>query len=190
MHLDQGAGLPPLDGWVHRLKYRVIVRIPRARDYPSATMVLGRYGDVVVRPNETAYLSWYPSGLQGWSHALAPPEEWDAPCRGAANQKTASDIGAQIQRRISAWYPAVAEATILEVDAGVVLAHGRTDVDDRSSGLHCRSAIGISGDPAYLSVNPGKLTTAPLFAYEAVDQLLGAPAPESTPGCPDAPCLA
>ncbi len=182
MRLDQSVGLQPLEGWLHRLKYRVIVRLPRAaRDCPSATMVLGRYGDVVIRPNGTAYVSWYPSGLQGWSHEVAPPEEWDAPCRGAAHPQTASDIGAEILRHVSAWYPAMGESAIREVDAGVVLAHGRTDVDDRGSGLHHRTSIGVSGDAEYMSVNPGKLTTAPLFACEAVDRLLGARLAESVP---------
>jgi hypothetical protein len=48
-----------------------------------------------------------------------------------------------------------------------------TDVDDAGSQLHRRTRVGVSGDGVYLSVDPGKLTTAPLFAVEAADRALG-----------------
>jgi glycine/D-amino acid oxidase-like deaminating enzyme len=54
--IDHSVGLPPEPGWLHRLKHRVIARLPaHLRNAPSATMVLGPYGDVVVRPDGTAY---------------------------------------------------------------------------------------------------------------------------------------
>jgi glycine/D-amino acid oxidase-like deaminating enzyme len=173
--LDQMAGLPPPKGWLHRLKYRVIVQLPQdCQLHPSATMVLGRYGDVVVRPDASAYLSWYPVGLQGWSHELTPPPEWALACQGKVPLDTAAAISAETIRHISAWCPKMREGEVLQVDAGAILAYGNTDVDDEKSGLHDRTQIGISGDRAYMSVDPGKLTTAPMFASAAVDRLLEA----------------
>lgn len=86
--LDRQIGLES-DGWLYRLKYRVIVKIPpELYESPSATMVLGRYGDVVIRPDHSAYLSWYPEAIRGWSHAMQPPDSWQDPCQGKCHAKT------------------------------------------------------------------------------------------------------
>lgn len=174
MKLDAMMGVDHEPGWLHRLKYRAIVRLPEGlRGYPSATMVLGRYGDVVIRPNMTAFLSWYPSGLLGWSHDQTPPESWDIPATGSLPPDQVNALGAEFMDKIAQWYPSLASASLLSVDAGTIFAYGRTDVDDRSSGLHDRTHIGVLRRGNYFSVNPGKLTTAPLIAVEAVDQILG-----------------
>lgn len=48
--IDRTLGIEHAPGWLHRLKYRVIGRIPdRLRAGPSATMVLGPYGGRDVR---------------------------------------------------------------------------------------------------------------------------------------------
>lgn len=172
--LDQAAGIDVLPGWLHRLKYRVIARLPQQlRDAPSATMVLGRYGDVVMRPNGTAYLSWYPTGMRGWSHALAPPADWDGPCRGEPDAQIAGEVAAAALKNIEAWYPGIAQSVPLIVDAGAIVAYGKTDVDDSRSGLHDRTRVGVTSHDGYHSVDPGKLTTAPLFAMEAADAIVG-----------------
>lgn len=61
------------------------------------------------------------------------------------------------------------------MDAGSILAYGRTDVDDPSSTLHDRSRIGVVSLDGYHSVEPGKLTTAPLVAAQAAAVVLGTP---------------
>ncbi|HXM07105.1 MAG TPA: FAD-dependent oxidoreductase, partial [Candidatus Acidoferrum sp.] len=56
--IDRTVGLEHEAGWLHRLKYRVIARLPKVmQDGPSTTLVVGPYGDVVVRPDATAYFS-------------------------------------------------------------------------------------------------------------------------------------
>lgn len=165
--LDRSIGLSHRPGWLHRLKYRVIARLPeRLAGAPSATMVLGRYGDVVVRPDNTAYLSWYPIGLRGWTQELAPPAHWDAPCRGevGADEHVFAD---RVVHAISDWFPAIAAARPARIDAGAIVAYGATDVDDPDSRLHDRTQIGISQVDGYVSVDPGKLTTAPWFGQQA-----------------------
>lgn len=140
--IDRAFGLPVVPGVLHRLKYRVIARLPEAlRGAPSATMVLGRYGDVVVR-HDTVYLSWYPAGLRGWSADIEPPRDWDAACRGEPPPGVAADV-----------------------------AHGHSDVDDPASGLHGRTRVGIVSQGSYHSVDPGKLTTAPLFGLEVAERV-------------------
>lgn len=174
MRIDAQLGLDPAPGWLHRLKYRVVVRLPMAlAGAPSVTMVLGRYGDVVVRPDGSGYLSWYPVGLKGWSHDLAPPDAWDPPCRGAVAPADAHEIAARTLAAIDRWYPGMSQATPIEVDAGVIVAHGQTDVDDPASGLHARTRVGVASSDGYHSVETGKLTTAPLFGVRAAQRVLG-----------------
>jgi glycine/D-amino acid oxidase-like deaminating enzyme len=173
--LDLMMGLTPPSGWLHRLKYRTLARLPAShRHAPSATMVLGAYGDVVVRPSGVAYLSWYPTGLRGWTHDVAPPADWNAACRGDVAPDIAREVAAAALHHIDVWFPGIGACEVTAVDAGAIVAYGETDVDDRQSGLHDRTRIGVSGGGDYFSVDPGKLTTAPLFAMHAVDAIAGA----------------
>jgi FAD dependent oxidoreductase len=176
--IDRTVGIEHSPGWVHRLKYRVIGRIPdRLRGGPSVTMVLGPYGDVVIRPNGTAYFSWYPVGLQGWTHSLSPPESWNEPCKGEVSKQTAVSIAGATLSAIDRWYPGAAESEPVLVDAGVIVAYGQSDVDDPKSGLHNRTRVGVRSLDGYHTVDPGKLTTAPLFGLKAARQVLGLEVP-------------
>ncbi len=172
IYFDRMLGIDCPKGWVHRLKYRVIAQLPKKlRDAPSVTMVLGPYGDVVIRENGTSYLSWYPVGLQGWTHDTAPPASWEAPCRGAVSPEKSQAIARDILQGIDAWYPGIGESHPVLVDAGAIVAYGKSDVGDASSGLHTRTHIGVTSIDGYHSIDPGKLTTAPLFAEEAANRI-------------------
>jgi glycine/D-amino acid oxidase-like deaminating enzyme len=173
--IDQTVGLRHPPGWLHRMKYRVIARLPaHLRNGPSATIVLGPYGDVVVRPDHTAFISWYPLGCRGWSDDLSPPESWNRPCRGELTTVEAQAISSDLLGAIDGWYPGIARSTPLQVDAGAIVAYGRTDVDDPASGLHDRTRVGVTSVDGYHSVDPGKLTTAPLFGVLAASKVLQA----------------
>jgi hypothetical protein len=173
--IDRTAGMEHAPGWLHRLKYRVIARVPDAmRDGPSVTMVVGRYGDVVIRPDGSAYFSWYPAGLQGWTAALAPPAAWNAPCRGDVAPDASRAIAAALLDGIERWYPGASPSTGRIVDAGAIVAYGASDVDDPESGLHDRTRVGVTSSAGYHSVDPGKLTTAPLFGVRAAEAVLEA----------------
>jgi glycine/D-amino acid oxidase-like deaminating enzyme len=170
--LDCRMGIAPPQGLLHRLKYRVMVRVPPAMQHgPSATMVMGRYGDVVIRPRGDTYLSWYPTGLRGWTSEIEPPRLWDEPCRGNPPADIAGEVGECALRYIDQWYPGIANSRIVALDAGAIVAVGRTDVDDSKSGLHDRTRIGVTSVNNYHTVDPGKMTTAPLFALEAADRI-------------------
>lgn len=170
--LDLQLGIAPPPHVLHRLKFRVIGRLPaELRDAPSVSMVLGRYGDIVVRHDGTAYLSWYPAGLRGWSDDAEPPDDWNPPCQGDVTAALAEEISSEIRAGFESWCPAMAQLEPLQVDAGAIVALGRSDVDDAASGLHDRSRIGVTSHGRYHSVDPGKLTTAPLFAVETADRV-------------------
>lgn len=174
LRIDRSVGLEAPPGWVYRLKYRVVARVPVAlHGGPSITMVQGPYGDVVIRPDGIAYFSWYPAGLQGWSYDLVPPDDWNAPCRGDAPAALARRVAVETLAAIDRWYPGAAASEVLQVDAGAIVAYGRSDVDDPGSGLHNRTRVGVTLRDGYCSIEPGKLTTAPMFAVAAARQLLG-----------------
>lgn len=174
LELDQQMGMEA-EGWLYRLKYRTIAKLPGGPDgAPSATMVLGRYGDVVIRPDGTAYLSWYPSALRGWSQAIKPPIQWQAACQGQVSPEDSKDIAKDMIEAISQWYPQLSAAEPILVDAGVIVAYGDTDIDDKTSNLHQRSQVGVTSHEGYHSLDGGKLTTAPLFAELAARRVLNA----------------
>ena len=147
------------------------LRPKRLADAPSVTMVLGRYGDVVVRSQGDVYLSWYPGGLRGWSDELLPPREWDQMCSGGESLDSSLIID-QTYAGIVPWYPDIEQCAPYQVDAGIIVAYGQSDVDDLASGLHERTRIGVSSTGQYHSVDPGKLTTAPLFAMQAAERVV------------------
>lgn len=173
LYFDQMMGLDSPAELLHRLKYRLIAQAPDIMHMaPSATRVLGPFGDVVVRPNGTLFLSWYPAGLRGWSNQILPPVEWSLVMQGIVDDDTASEISAEIVSGIADWYPAIRHCEILQVDAGPIVAWGVEDVDKPGSGLHCRDQIGSWHSEGYWTVEPGKLTTAPLAAYECARRIV------------------
>jgi hypothetical protein len=162
--LDRTLGIEPPPNILHRLKYRVIACLPdewrRAR---SMTMVTGPFGDIVVRRDGTAFLSWYPVGRTGWTDQIEPPRAWDGPGSGQADPEFASGIAAGILGALDRFYSGISRAQVLRVDAGPIVATGRSDVDDRSSGLHHRCEVGFWDHGDFFSIDPGKLTSAPLL---------------------------
>ncbi|MFC1670084.1 hypothetical protein ACFL20_06785, partial [Spirochaetota bacterium] len=59
------------------------------------------------------------------------------------------------------------------VSGGVILAKGKSDIDDPASYLHQRSEIGPIANGSYITIDTGKYCTAPLFAIKAADLVDG-----------------
>jgi glycine/D-amino acid oxidase-like deaminating enzyme len=168
--IDREMGVLPRRPWVYRLKYRLLGRLPnRLRNVPSVTMMLGRFGDLVNFGDGRVYLSWYPTCLGGWSSAVETPESWIAPCRNGVSTAEANDL---IERTLAAFdqiVPGLRQCRIDSVAAGVIFSWGSTDIDDLDSELHRRDDIGPECHDGYITVNTGKLTSAPLFAKRVAD---------------------
>lgn len=170
--LDATLGIAPPRPWVHRLKYRVLGILPSdLHDVPSATLVLGPFGDVVTWPRGRCYLSWYPTCLGGWSQAVSPPAEWGDACAGRPGPGD-DEIAGRTLDAFDAIVPGLCRSRVRSVDAGVIVAWGGKDIDRIDSELHQRSAVGIADHGDYLSIDTGKLTTAPLFAHR-LGELMG-----------------
>jgi glycine/D-amino acid oxidase-like deaminating enzyme len=171
--IDREMGVLPRRPWVYRLKYRLLGRLPdRLWDLPSVTMMLGRFGDLVNFGDGRVYLSWYPTCLGGWSSEVVPPDRWSVPCVRGVPVPEASEL---IERTLAAFdeiVPGLRECRIDSVAAGIIFSWGATDIDDLNSELHQRHEIGPALHDGYVTVNTGKLTSAPLFA-RAVRDLVG-----------------
>ncbi|MCS5491175.1 FAD-dependent oxidoreductase [Algoriphagus limi] len=171
--LDHQMGLPLPPELLHRLKYRVIVSLPKKlTNMPSATMVIGKFGDVVNQKNNKAYLSWYPSACRGWSHNIAPPDDWEEAAQGNVPSQLANNLSSEFLDAIDKWYPGISESKPEIIDAGPIVAYGKTDVDDSQSSLHFRSELGFKSVGNYHSIETGKLTTAPMIAVDFVNSIL------------------
>ena len=72
--LNETLGFRTNRPWLHRLKYGVSFRLPSdVRPPPSATFVLGPFGEVVSYGDGIVYLTWYPECLQAISTDLTLP---------------------------------------------------------------------------------------------------------------------
>jgi hypothetical protein len=174
--VDEKRGHRPGRPWLHRLKYGVSFRRPRAIRPRSVTVVLGPFGEVVTFNSGMTYLTWYPVCMQGLSADVTPPpwcvypEEPDEPLRSRLIEDTLVALTELV--------PALRQldgASISEVSVkgGVIVAWGATDIDDPKSELHRRFDIGVTSAGRYHAVNPGKLTMAPYFAERCADRLVG-----------------
>jgi glycine/D-amino acid oxidase-like deaminating enzyme len=172
--VNEKRGLRPGRPWLHRLKYGVSFRLPKAIALPpSATFVSGPFGEVVSYHDGLTYLTWYPVCLRAISNEVAPPQ-WETyppePLRSELLEGTLHAM-AQFVRALRAIE--VTELEDVTVKGGVIVAWGATDIYDPASELHRRFEIGVTSTGRYHSVDPGKLTMAPHFAGLCADRIAG-----------------
>jgi glycine/D-amino acid oxidase-like deaminating enzyme len=173
--LDAAMGRSIRRAWIHRLKYGVSFRLPEGVETPpSATFVLGPFGEVVRYADGTIYLTWYPTCLRDISHDIQPPD-WATfpgePLRSEVIDGTFAAMG-MIVPALRGIDPATAPD--ITVKGGAIVAWGATDIYDRESELHRRYEIGITSNGRVHSVDPGKLTMAPFFAEQCADRIITA----------------
>jgi glycine/D-amino acid oxidase-like deaminating enzyme len=168
IRLDAQVGLEPARPWVHRLKYRLVGKIPPAlTGLPSYTFVLGPFGDVVTWPSGRMYLSWYPTCMVGWSDDQQLPASWAGPRAGRVEPEVHDGILDGTLDALDRLLPGLAATDVDTLDACIITAWGATDVDDPESELHQRHDIGPHAHDGWISVDTGKFTTAPLYAQRA-----------------------
>jgi len=170
--IDATIGIRPPRPWLFRIKhYLRLKRSSPAAFLPSATIVLGAFGDLVNYMNGELYLSWYPAGMRNLTSELRPPN-WPH----VLDKETASEIRRSIASALVEIIPSLADCEPMdscEVKGGVIFAWGATDIDDPGSELHARFEVGTQSYGRYHSIDTGKLTLAPLFAKEMADRIRG-----------------
>ena len=170
--IDATAGLPANRPWIHRLKYGVSFRLPDgAPTPPSATIVLGPFGEVVSYAGGLIYLTWYPACLQAISRDITPPD-WET----YPSEPLRSQIARETLAALAAIVPSLRDLDAetlpeLTVKGGAIVAWGQTDIYDPASELHRRYEIGVTSHGGFHSVDPGKLTMAPYFAELCAERI-------------------
>jgi hypothetical protein len=172
--LDEAVGIPTERAWIHRLKYGISFRLPKGSEIPpSATFVLGPFGEVVSYGEGLTYLTWYPTCLRAISREIMPPN-WTnfpgEPLRSEVLNGTLQAMGEIVLALRGLDAETLPEAT---VKGGAIVAWGSTDIYDPQSELHRRYEIGITTKGKFHSIDPGKLTMAPFFAEQLVERVLG-----------------
>lgn len=170
--IDAAAGLQVHRPWIHRLKYGVSFRLPGdAPTPPSATIVLGPFGEVVSYGGGLIYLTWYPACLQAISRDIAPPDWETYPPEPLRSQIVGETVAA-----LAAIVPCLRDLDAetlpeLTVKGGAIVAWGETDIYDPASELHRRYEIGVTSHSRFHSIDPGKLTMAPYFADVCAERI-------------------
>lgn len=159
LRLDESVGLPADGrGWSFRTKYSVIVRPPYPHtDLAPVTMVQGPFGDVVPWRDGTVYISWYPTSRTYFGSQ--PPAPDDDPHR------QANEVATRTLEALMHLFPALGGSEIVSSRPGLIVAVGESDVDDPTSSLHTREEFGAQHHEGWWTVNPAKLTTAPLAGH-------------------------
>lgn len=166
-------GLAALDpratGLCLRAKAGFIARGESDAPLRPVTFCYGPFGDIVPLNGGWYYVSWYPACLMGFTTDLSAGARWyEEVARSfdfdVAFERTRNVLAALAPSlRLSAHYDGVR--------SGAILAAGLTDIYDRASQLHERTAIGLTAHGRVASINPGKLTTAPWWAQKAAEWL-------------------
>jgi hypothetical protein len=182
--IDACMGLAPNPRLRNRLKLGVnISNGAQEAGVSSTTFVLGPYGDIVRFPSGRLYLSWYPAGMFETRETLASVD-WRERLASVNHEQVINDTLAALQLLTPGLDVSVADPAVeVVVEGGAIFALGTTDIDDFNSELHKRFNIGAECHGGYVSVNTGKLTTAPQFALQVAD--LVCPAAKSIPSAFD-----
>ena len=170
--LNETLDFRPSGPGMHRLKYGVSFRLPAGvTPPPSATFVLGPFGEVVTYGDGLIYLTWYPECLQAISTDVTPPD-WDT----YPPEPLRSRILTGTFRALSAIVPSLRDLDAenlpeASVKGGAIVAWGKTDIYDPASELHRRFEIGVTSEGSFHSIDPGKLTMAPYFAEICAERI-------------------
>lgn len=170
--IDATRGLRPTRPWIHRFKYGIRFSQPRGRPLPTVGIVLGPFGDLVSYGQGMTYLNWYPTCLDGISHAVSPPDWTPFPAESRRARIVTDTHRAMAEIILPLRDLDATRLPDCTVQGGVIVAWGQTDIDDPCSELHRRYEIGVTSTGGYHSVDPGKLTMTPYFADVCVDRIM------------------
>ncbi|MFC1831408.1 FAD-dependent oxidoreductase [Thermodesulfobacteriota bacterium] len=195
LRVDGTAGITDEGPWLLRYKATINISLksPENIYVPSATGILGPYGDVVNHNGNSFYISWYPlcklvqsmdedgRNLYNFVHkrplsnfVTLVKSTYPSAARLLASFTHKKFIKKNIYE-MSAYIPSLTGLLKSKgkfiLGGGVILARGATDIDDPGSYLHQRSRVGPIAYGSYVTIDTGKYCTAPLFAIEAADMI-------------------
>lgn len=133
----------------------------------AETMILGKYGDLVVFNTGRLYASDYLTGLTSFANAVDPnfPEREELP------KELVNKHWDLIKTRFFSTVPELDSITEIQSFERTVVAKGNLDIDQINSGLHDRSPYYVARKDNYISALGTKITTVPRLAKSIVDRI-------------------
>jgi glycine/D-amino acid oxidase-like deaminating enzyme len=179
LRVDRTAGIVDAGTWLLRYKATITLAMPAPVPLriPSATGILGSYGDVVNHDDRSYYVSWYPickvaQVADGDARKLHDEVRKQAVAgSSAARRKFIRDSIGEMAVYVPSIENLLSYSQYCAIGGGVIVARGATDIDDPNSYLHQRSTIGPVAHGSCITLDTGKYCTAPLFAGEAADMV-------------------
>ena len=169
IRVDSSVGIPPDRDSLMRYKAAIRFTVPPgmlSRELPSATFVLGPYGDIVNHGDGRYYMSWYPVGKLAETRSNDAADLYEA--------ASGCDPARLVRESITGLANFIPQMRGLDPDnlevalgGGVIVAHGSTDITDPASELHQRSRIGVATHGGWITCDTGKYCMAPAFGKEA-----------------------
>ena len=146
--LDQCLGIATEGTWLRRVQVRLIVRLPQSWVHMhSITLPTPPFGDVVVRGDGTAYVSWIPAEGTIDDTTIA---EWT---RSKPDVGTAFELSQRVLADYDTVLPGFAAAQTLQVDCTPKLIASKQDSQEENASL------GYTDHEGYVTLDPGTLTT-------------------------------
>ena len=154
-----------------RAKAGFIARVTGGEPAMPVTTVYGSFGDIVPQGDGTAYISWYPACLMGFTTEIDGGHAW------YDRLAQRFDYDRAFRESVAAFAEMIPELTVepepVRRLGGPILAVAVTDIPDLSSRLHERTHFGFHRRGNVIAVDTGKLTCGPGLALELRDMLLG-----------------
>lgn len=158
-----------------RLKYSLLLKSNAyLRNLGSFMLTHGAYGGIVVTPNsDTVMISWYPASLGGLIPSQTLPADWAAQCAGQIPDQIVERVLQESVEGFRGIFPDFPDPELALMKAGVIVAHGLKDIDDRQSGFHQRDERPIQRQGSYISIATGKYGSAPRNTQLLEQELFG-----------------
>lgn len=170
--IDHRSGVTTRDSSFTRRKLGISLLLPHMpKDVPSATIVLGPFGDIVCYQSGRVYLSWYPDCMIGATTCIEETD-WNE----VLNSVNHDGIRRRTLSALGDLCPAVRTLGGMDdvdvvVNGGSIFAVAASDIDDPASGLHERVDRGATEHDCYLSIDTAKYTLGPARAVEAAERM-------------------
>ncbi|MCB1120273.1 MAG: FAD-dependent oxidoreductase [Verrucomicrobiae bacterium] len=172
LKLDAQVFGPEKFEWFHRFKHALNLQPDQVDGIPNFTAIIGTYGDVILYPSGRVYLSYYPAGMLSAGSKIEDVQTvYDDSTRDLIASETLAGLSKFVPSIGKAFSPCKPNGS--HVTGGIIMARGRTDIDDHMSELHQRYKIGIRQKGNYMSIDTGKYTCGPALAEEAVHRITG-----------------
>jgi glycine/D-amino acid oxidase-like deaminating enzyme len=150
--LNRCLGIVASEPFERRTQVRLIIRLPEnLSNIGSISLPEAPLGDVVVRKDGTAYVSWFPSDA-------------NVPMGGKLDPETARELGARVLADYARMLPGIDASTVLQVDTAPLLVPQRNS--DQGMGR------GFQEFGGYFTVDPGTLTTGPFHGIQLARHLI------------------